>query len=365
VKSTGRSILEVCAWGCGLLAAIQLPGAILDSVIRGHVAEPLITAVVLMSVAGAILGRRRDYGWPRAGRALAAVAVAFGIAAALTQVQLLALSHDLQEIGDVGILVPAPGRSNECRGQPERCHEQVLNELGLRGSLPAPATPGARRVAFVGDSYVFGSGVGEDETVPAFVASMLSDLQPPVAVVNAGIPGLNGGSFPGVIRYVRLRLSPDVIVVLLKDDDLDDTDKFTRWAAFRNSFWFRLLSVTNLEPMFETARQLWRYTFSRSDNGAALRRYLDDIATASQGTRLVILSALTSDLRNAFDEWMAAHRDVVQRSAWDEPRYWEAEKIPHDGHWTVSGCRTIAQIIEPAIRSQLEPGGQNPAALSN
>src|SRR6185369_6203636 len=133
--------------------------------------------VVLMSVAGAILGRRCDYGWPRGGRALAAVAVAFGLAAALTQVQLLAVSHDLQEIGDVGILVPAPGRSNECRGQPERCHEQVLNELGLRGPLPARATQGARLVAFVGDSYVFGSGVGEDETVPAFVASMLSDLQ--------------------------------------------------------------------------------------------------------------------------------------------------------------------------------------------
>jgi hypothetical protein len=367
VTSTGRAILAICGWGCGLLAAIQLPGAILDSVIRGHIAGPLITAAVLVAVAVALLWRRTEHGWPHAGRAIAAVAFAFGLAAVMAQAQLLAMSHDLMEIADVGILVPAPGRSNECRGQPERCHDQVLNELGLRGTLPIRATPQARLVAFVGDSYIFGSGVGEDDTVPADVARMLSDLQPPVAVINAGIPGLNGGSFPGVIRYVRSRLAPDVIVVLLKDDDLDDTDKFTRWAAFRHSFWFRLLSVTNLEPMFETARQLWRYAFSRADDGVALRRYLDAITTASAGTRLVILSALTSDLRPPFDEWEAAHRDVTARSAWDEPRYWDAEKIPHDGHWTESGCRTIAAIIEPLVRAQLTPHAVNrgPAALSN
>src|SRR4029453_7432661 len=280
-------------------------------------------------------------------------AVACGLAAALAQLASLLVSHGVTEVSDVGILVPAPGRSTECRGRPSRCHELVLNELGFRGSLAGHSTLDSQLVAFIGDSYVFGSGVGDGDTVPANVARMLADLEPPVAVVNAGIPGLNAGSFPGVIRYVRSRLNPDVIVVLLKDDDLDETDKFTRWNRFRHSFWFRLLSVTNFEPIYETARQAVRQWFGRRDERQLLRRQLDSVAAASAGAKLLLIAALTDDLRPVFDAWMDEHPDVSQVSSWKDDRYWQAEKIPHDGHWTEAGCQTIAAMVAPVLRLQV------------
>jgi hypothetical protein len=192
------------------------------------------------------------------------------------------------------------------------------------------------------------------------VARNLADLGLAVSVINTGIAGINGGSFPGVVRYVRSRLDPDLIVVLLKDDDLDATDKFTRWNRFRQSFWFRLMSVTNVETIYETARQVWRQWFGERDERAALRRTLDDIAAASAGAKLLVVAAFGDDLRPTFGEWIAAHPEVGHVAAWEDPRYWQAERIPYDGHWNEAGCATIAAIVTPALRSQLAAGA--PAA---
>jgi hypothetical protein len=229
----------------------------------------------------------------------------------------------------------------------------VRNELGFRGTLARRATPGARLIAVIGDSFVFGSGVGDDDTVPAALARELSDVAPPVAVVNAGIEGLAAGSFPGVIRYVRSRLDPDLVIVLVKDDDLDDTDLLSRWDRFRRSFAFRLLYVANLEPVFETGRQVWRALFERRDRGRVLAERLSDVATAAAGVKLVLVAAFSDDLRPAVVGWLAGHPDVSAVSLWEDPRYASAERIPHDGHWTENGCRDIAAIVAPALRAQL------------
>jgi hypothetical protein len=360
VHATFRSVVEIFAWGCALLATIQLPGALLDGVIRRDIGLPLILVGVLSAAAALLLRLVSRRTWPRGWRLAGAFAVAFAIAATLAQASLIRLTREVVEVADIGILVPAPGRSTECRGQPRRCHDIELNELGFRGRLPRRATAAAPLVAFIGDSHVFGSGVGDQDTVPAVVALNLSDRQPPVAVVNAGIPGINGGSFPGVIRYVRTRLDPDVIVVLLKDDDLDETDKFTRWELFRRSFWFRMFSVTNFEPIYETVRQIARLWFEHGDESAALRHLLDGIAAATAGAKLVVVAAFGDDLQPTFAEWMAAHPEVVLASSWDHPEFWEAERIPYDGHWTEAGSETIAGIVTPVLRDQLEGGAPSP-----
>jgi hypothetical protein len=354
VRSRARSIVEIIAWGTLLLALVQIPGAALDSVIRKTVAAPATTAVLLL--VAALLGLR----WsspvtpPRRRRALAAVAVALTVAAVQAQIAgALLLRHQVQAVPEAGILVPAAGRSTQCRGLPRRCHEIVINELGLRGPTPRRATSDTRLVAFIGDSYVFGAGVGEDDTVPALLTRRLADLRPPVVVANAGIEGINGGSFPGVIAHVRKRLRPDLIAVLVKDDDLDPTDKFARWERFRRSFWFRMLYVTNLEPTWETARQLFRNYFGRRGLHADLRRQLDAIAAASSGTPLLVVAAVGYDLRETFAAWTAAHPAVGHTASWEHPGFSEAEKIPHDGHWSETGCATIAAFVAPALRREL------------
>lgn len=353
MNTTSRTVLDSLGWGCVLLAMVQLPGALFDSMLRRQIAVPLIIVIVLFAVAAPLLWPFSRRTRPRGWRLIGAAAVAFAIAAALAQAAPMRLAREVTEVDDIGILVPAARRTTECRGQPRRCHEQVINELGFRGAMPQRAqTADALLVAFVGDSHIFGAGVGEQDTVPAVVGRELADM-PSVTVVNAGIEGINGGNFPGVIRYLRSRLRPDVIVVLLKDDDLDQQDKFTRWALFRHSFWFRMLSVTNIEPIYETARQAARVWFGQDNAPDLLNRLLDSIAAAAGETKLIVVAAFSDDLQPTFQAWMATHREVAQTSSWQHPEYWSADKIPYDGHWTEAGCRTIAGIVTPLLRTEL------------
>ena len=358
---TWYRLLDGICCGALLLAAIQLPGAILDYFIRSDIGPPEVLMGVLVLLAGVALILRRliSGAWAIRVRWLDAGVVAFALAATVAQLAPALMSLAFVEVSDIGILIPTPGhRQMDCRGFPRRCHEHVLNELGFRGRLAQRASPDGQLVAMIGDSYVFGSGVGEDDTVPAVLARSLSDLRPPVAVVNAGIEGLAGGSLPGVIRYLDARLAPDLIVALLKDDDLDDTDMLSRWDRFRRSFWFRMLYVLNFEPIFEVSRQAWRHWVERIDRRSVLTDQLTAIAAAATAAQvqLIVVTALSDDLRPTAAVWMAAHPDVAHVPSGEDPRYWEAEKIPHDGHWTEAGCRAIAAIVAPAVRAQLSTG---------
>ena len=347
--------LDALWQGCALLAAIQLPGAIFDYVIRSDVGPPtVLTAAVAVLAALSLLAHRVTSGtWRTRRRPVAAAAVGFGLAALFAQLAPALMRGVFVEAGP-DIILPAPGRRLEdCRGRPQRCHEHVLNELGFRGRLGRRNAPDDRLVAFIGDSFIFGSGVGDEDTVPAVAARELSELRPPVAVVNAGVEGLAAGNFPRVIRYVRERLNPDVLVVLLKDDDLDDTDMLSRWNRFRRSFWFRLLYVVNVEPAYETARQAWRLMWGQRGNRERLVGDLDAIAAAAAGATLLLVVDLTEELQPEFDAWLAAHPDALSVSSWQHPGFERAERIPDDGHWNESGCREIALMMLPALRASL------------
>jgi hypothetical protein len=350
--------LEATCGGCLLLALVQLPGALLDYFLRSDIGPPeLLMGVVLLAAALVWLVHRIAFRQQRMRfRPAAAAAVAVMLTAAFAQLAPLAIGYAFVEVPDLGVLIPTPGRHNrDCRGEPRRCHDHVLNELGLRGPLAHRQTPDAKLVAMVGDSFVFGSGVGDDDTVPAVLARDLSDFQPPPAIVNAGIEGLNGGSFPGVIRYVRTRLRPNLLVVLFKDDDLDDTDILSRWDRFRRSLFYRALYVSNLEPIIETARQLWNHWRNPPNRPAVLVDRLNAIAAAAAGTQLLLVTDLVDDLRPSLEAWLSTHPGVGHLTSWDTPLYARAERIPRDGHWTENGCQTIAALLAPAIHAQLSP----------
>jgi hypothetical protein len=336
-----------------LLGLVQIPGAAFDSFVRRGLGNAGLAALATLAISGLVLWRWTAPTFPRGRGAAAVVAAALAGAALSAQISLFLLRYQVREVAELGVLVPSAGRFRECRGAPAQCQELVVNDLGLRGTVPPPPPPGTRRVALVGDSYVFGSGVAEEEALPAAIERLLAGLQPPVQVVNAGIPGVNGGSFAAVIAHVRHHFAPDLIAVLLKDDDLDATDKFTRWARFRNSFAYRLLAALNLELAWETARQAWRAWFASRDDGATLRATLDAIAAATEGTDLLLVVALTRTLQPELDTWLAAHPTVASVASWNHPEFWQAEKIPGDGHWTARGCAAIAAIVAPALRQQL------------
>ena len=83
------------------------------------------------------------------------------------------------------------------------------NALGFRDVEHAGKAAGVTRVAVLGDSFVFGSGVRQDETLTHQLAARLG---PAFEVVNLGVPGYGTDQALLTLRRWGPRLSPDVVL---------------------------------------------------------------------------------------------------------------------------------------------------------
>ncbi len=126
----------------------------------------------------------------------------------------------------------------------------LANRQGFRSrrdfSLEAPG----RRIAMLGDSYSFGSGVEDDETFAAVLESRLEDTW----CDNFGIGAWGVDQMWLALRHVALPLAPDLVVLSFIRNDLDRSlssyrqDHAWRWKpAFR-------LSGGELVPMTKENR---------------------------------------------------------------------------------------------------------------
>ena len=85
------------------------------------------------------------------------------------------------------------------------------DECARLSRRPPPGEgPGRDRVAVLGDSFVFGSGVTQDEPVTRRLAALLG---PAFEVVNLGVPGYGTDQALLTLRRWGRRLSPDLVLV--------------------------------------------------------------------------------------------------------------------------------------------------------
>ncbi len=141
-----------------------------------------------------------------------------------------------------------------------------VNTLGFRGAEWTPEKPaGTFRVVVVGDSFVFGSGVEEQDTVSERLRADLVRRWPtrPVEVLNLGIAGANLGTHARMVQIARDVFAPDAIVLCLTlGDDLkrsdlqDDKQALRRVSLFSfASFWLSSTPVVALQA--QIYRQDW------------------------------------------------------------------------------------------------------------
>ena len=84
-------------------------------------------------------------------------------------------------------------------------YEIRTNSLGLRADTElSPDIPeGAERYLALGDSWIFGTSLGQEKTMPVQLGRLLTAAKgQPVEVVNAGIPG--GSAFEALTRWREL-----------------------------------------------------------------------------------------------------------------------------------------------------------------
>jgi hypothetical protein len=105
-------------------------------------------------------------------------------------------------------------------------HPVHVNALGLRGREVGPKQPGTLRLLALGDSLVYGQGVADDETLPAYLEAQLN-LLPGAAgegrrweVINAGHRAYDTRQELALVDELEAQLDPDVVVLFWYWNDL-------------------------------------------------------------------------------------------------------------------------------------------------
>ena len=133
----------------------------------------------------------------------------------------------------------------------ERKIETPLNNLGFRGP-DVTRDPACLPLLFVGDSITFGEGVQDGEAFPSIVGRLLQDRfpEPPLCVVNGGIPGYGIDEEAALVKAVFPAVHPRLVLVTFCVNDLFDIlqqqspDRYARYEKERFSPLFYLSATT-------------------------------------------------------------------------------------------------------------------------
>jgi lysophospholipase L1-like esterase len=108
------------------------------------------------------------------------------------------------------------------RSIPQLAHTVTIDSLGYRGDdFPRAKAAGEVRLLLAGDSFTYGSYVGDDATLPAQLQRTLRTACASVRTVNAGL----GGSTIYDQRHLverALVLQPDAVVLTFSENDVVD-----------------------------------------------------------------------------------------------------------------------------------------------
>ena len=290
----------------------------------------------LLSVVGAALALRA---LPRLRRRWAELLLL--TLAPLTVLTVAALGPRVLHLSGIPVREPATGAIGYVPGT---CHIErrgsqpatraCVNALGHRGTRTGlEPREGERRILFVGDSFVYGTGVNDDETLPAQLERALADAHKPrpSTVINAGMPGLNQASALRMASLLVPRVHPDVLVIgYLSSNDAEPADNWT-WLDFWSPHGLTLLGLLGVDHELFRAEQSMpsRLESMLQDKLPALLRL------ASQERTAVLLLSFTDDAR-PFVPYADAHFRIVQ-AADCGARHGEPMTIPGDGHPSAAG----------------------------
>lgn len=267
-------------------------------------------------------------------------------------------------------LLPPPSPGRDCRGNTTDlvpfCRSifrgnQVripvsvirINSIGIRGmECTMEKGIGVYRIFVVGDSFTFGSGVGNEETFPAVLKGLLNDERAGThfEVLNLGIPGASTD-----IEYTRLTryldYSPDLVILQTHPDDILECDAFSADIAeklglggWRGAEWYR-------------AAKDYSLTLDEDTRCGCVRASLQRIAntTAGKGVPLLIYEFDDDPRFSCFTRVQG--ENIFHLKAQPYSRNYRLSR--RDGHLDREGNTGAAEELLPAVLSILdktEPG---------
>jgi len=100
----------------------------------------------------------------------------------------------------------------------------TTSEQGFRiGAKPQARQPRSFRIVGLGDSYMFGLGVADEQTYLARLAERLRTALPltSVEVMNLAVPGYNGAMEVQALKTKGMAYRPDLVIIEFVGNDLD------------------------------------------------------------------------------------------------------------------------------------------------
>ncbi len=99
-----------------------------------------------------------------------------------------------------------------------------INAQGFRGPVATPVRdPSKKRVLVIGDSFVWGFGVEQEETFVSRMAEQCPELE----VINFGVSGYSTDQELLLFTEVGKPLEPDVVVLVVASNDFSDNIRST------------------------------------------------------------------------------------------------------------------------------------------
>ncbi len=240
------------------------------------------------------------------------------------------------------------------------------NSLGYRGADWQPKPAGAVRVGLIGDSFVYGIGLREEDTLSAQMAKELSARIPGRSfdVMNLGLPGQNLEDYVDEYDTVAPRLDLDATVVVLHSNDLED------WGPRREERLRSSVSIYSFSS-FLLGNELPPYMYAavRSHFEAGGGSIPDDRATH-------LLEKLDKLHKRHGEPWAVFSHDQgiinllkhlqgpMQIPFMAMPERKEEWFYPRDGHPTPLGNQIFASVIVQELLKQTSAWSANPSAAS-
>ena len=254
--------------------------------------------------------------------------------------------------------------------------EVLINADGFRGPVRPLAKPaGTTRVVGLGDSVMFGWGVGEGEDYLSVMARRLNaGGAGSWDVVNTAVPGYNTVMEVETLKKRGLAYHPDIVVVGYCVNDLelppffnDPPDVF----ALRHSFLADFIG-SRLWP--DAARQKAPGRYADLVGLPAFTRAAEELKALSQarGFRVVILffwnapSDIKAVVKGLGFDLVTTHeamRAYMEREGIQELRGSTLSLTPEDSHPSTIGHELMAESLETGLqRAGLVPQSIAPAA---
>jgi len=144
-----------------------------------------------------------------------------------------------------------------------------INQFGYRGkNFEAMKPRGALRVLAVGDSFTFGVGAQDDQTIPAVMETQLKNSGVNAEVINAGIGHASPIRHLVNLRDIHLKYKPDLVVLLLDLTDIRDD-----WYSERNAIFDEQGNIVKFDLDYINGKRDWWRTIVHK---SAFAKYVND-----------------------------------------------------------------------------------------